>query len=58
MVILFVERGLIWLKIVAIQISNPIVSFKTVAFWFKLFSKQMKQKSKHNFNKNIKREFC
>ena len=46
MVILFLERGLIWLKIVAIQTSNPIVSFETVAFWFKIFNKQMKQKSK------------
>ena len=45
MVILFVERGLIWFKIVAIQTSNPIVSFETVAFWFKTSNKQMKQKS-------------
>ena len=32
--------------------ANPIV-----AFWFNIFIKQMKQKSKHNFNKNIKRNF-
>ena len=31
--------------------------FRNVAFWFKIFNKQMKQKSKHNFNKNIKRKF-
>ena len=45
MVILFVGRDLIWIKIVAIQVSNPIVSFETVAFWFKIFNKQMKQKA-------------
>ena len=33
--------------------TNPIV-----AFWFNIFMKQMKQKSKHNFNRNIKRNFC
>ena len=30
-------------------VSNPIVSFETVAFFFKIFNKQMEQKSKHNF---------
>ena len=45
MVILFVGRDLIWIKIVAIQISNPIVSFETVTVWFKIFNKQMKQKA-------------
>ena len=46
------------LKIEAIQTSNPIISFETVAFQFKIFNKQMKQKRKHNLNKNIKRNFC
>ena len=41
MVIPVVERGLISLKIVAIPITNSIVSFETVAFWFKIFNNQM-----------------
>ena len=57
MAILVVKRGLISLKILALQTSNPIVSFETVAFWSKIFNNQMKQKSKHNLNKNIKRIF-
>ena len=32
------------LKIEAIQASNPIISFETAAFQFKIFNKQMKQK--------------
>ena len=52
------ERGLIKLKIVAIQTSNPTVSFETVAFRFKIFNQQMKQKSQHNFNKNIGINIC
>ena len=55
MVIIVVERGLIKLRIVAIQTSNPIVSFETIGFPFKIFNKQMKQKSKYNFNKNNKK---
>ena len=55
MVIIVVKRGLIKLKIVAIQTSNPIVSFETISFPFKIFNKQMKQKSKHHFNKNNKK---
>ena len=58
MVTPFMERGLICFKIVAIQTSNFIVSFETVALRFKIFNKQMKPKSKHNFNKNIKGKFC
>ena len=58
MVIPVVKRGLISFKIVAIPTANPIVSFETVAFWFKIFNNQMKKKNKHNFNKNIKRNFC
>ena len=54
MEILIVERGLIELKIVAIYLSNPIVSLEIVAFRFKVFNKQMNQKSKHNFNKSIR----
>ena len=39
-----VECGLIKLKIVVIQTLDLIVSFKTVAFRFKIFDKQIKQK--------------
>ena len=39
-----VECGLIKLKIVVIQTLDLIVSFKAVAFSFKIFDKQMKQK--------------
>ena len=39
-----VECGLIKLKIVVIQTLDLIVSFKAVAFRFKIFDKQMKQK--------------
>ena len=38
------ECGLIKLKIVVIQTLDLIVSFKTVAFRFKIFDKQIKQK--------------
>ena len=39
-----VECGLIKFKIVVIQTLDLIVSFKTVAFRFKIFDKQIKQK--------------
>ena len=39
-----VECGLIKLKIVVIQTLDLIVSFKAVAFRFKIFDKQIKQK--------------
>ena len=45
MVILAVEHGLIQLKIVDILATNPIVSFEAVAFWFKIFNKQMEEKT-------------
>ena len=38
------ECGLKKRKIIAIQTSNLTVSFETVAFRFKIFNKQMKQK--------------
>lgn len=38
------ECGLIKLKIAVIQTLDLIVSFKTVAFRFKIFDKHMKQK--------------
>ena len=47
MVILVAKHGLIELKIIAIQTSNPFF-FETVAFRFKIFNKQIKQK-KQNF---------
>ena len=53
----FLLCALIYLKTLAIQKSNPIVSFETVAIWFKIFKEQMKQKIKHNFNRIIKRNF-
>ena len=53
----FLLCALIYLKTLAVQKSNPIVSFETVAIWFKIFKEQMKQKIKHNFNRIIKRNF-
>ena len=53
----FLLCALIYLKTLAIQKSNPFVSFETVAIWFKIFKEQMKQKIKHNFNRIIKRNF-
>ena len=46
MVIAVVERGLITQnRSHSNSHSNPIASFQTVAFWFKVFNKQMKQKT-------------
>ena len=53
----FLLCALIYFKTLAIQKSNPIVSFETVAIWFKIFKEQMKHKIKHNFNRIIKRNF-
>ena len=57
MVILVVERGWIWLKIVAIQTSNPFKSIQTSNINF-FRNSRFPQKNKHNFNENTKRNFC
>ena len=65
MVILAMGRGLYNSKSQPFKhqvLSNPFKHqtsdyFETVAFWFKTFNKQMKQKSKHNCNKKYKKKF-